>query len=83
MNNNLLKTKTYNQNDNQISTLISGQHKLNVTVTDSGLNIRVNGNAHSLSLFSRSDVASTLFTTGLFRSNLPTDPQSLIYTSHR
>ena len=28
MNNNLLKTKTYNQNDNQISTLISGQHKI-------------------------------------------------------
>ena len=54
MNNNLLKTKTYNQNDNQISTLISGQHELNVTVTDSGLNIRVNGNARSLSLFSRS-----------------------------
>ena len=81
MNNNLLKTKTYNQNDNQISTLISGQHKIKVT-DDSGLNIRVNGNARSLSLFSRSDVASTLFTTGLFRSNLPTDPQSLIYTSH-
>ena len=54
----------------------------NVTVTDSGLNIRVNGNAHSLSLFSRSDVASTLFTTGLFRSHWPADPQSLIYTSH-
>ena len=81
MNNNLLKTKTYNQNDNQISTLISGQHKLNVT-DDSGLNIRVNGNARSLPLFSRSDVASKLFTTGLFRSNLPADPQSLICTSH-
>ena len=81
MNNNLLKTKTYNQNDNQISTLISGQHKYNVT-DDSGLNIRVNGNARSLPLFSRSDVASTLFTTGLFRSNWPADPQSLIYISH-
>ena len=55
-----------------------------VTVTDdSGLNIRVNDNARSLPLFSRSDVASTLFTTGLFRSNSPTDPKSLIYTSHR
>ena len=45
--------------------------KRNVTVTDSGLNIRVNGNARSLSLFSWSDVASTLFTctTGLFRSD--------------
>ena len=70
MNNNLLKTKTYNQNDNQIRTLISGQHKLK----RHGLNIRVNGNARSLSLFSRSDVASTLFTTGLFRSNLPAVP---------
>ena len=32
-------------------------------------------------LFSRSDVALTLFATGLFRSNWPTDPQSLIYIS--
>ena len=55
--------------------------KQNVT-DDSGLNIRVNGNARSLPLISRSDVASTLFTTGLFRSNWPADPQSLIYTSH-
>ena len=52
------------------------------SVTDSGLNIRVNGNVRSLSLFSRSDVASTLFTTGLFRSNWPADAQSLIYISH-
>ena len=50
------------------------------TITEvSGLNIRVNANARSLSLFSRSDVASTLFTTGLFRSNWPPDLQSLIY----
>ena len=55
----------------------------NYNVTeDSGLNLRVNGNARSLSLFSRSDVASTLFTTGLFRSNWLADPQSLIYISH-
>ena len=39
-----------------------------------GLNIRVNGNARSLSLFGRSDVAATLFTTGLFRSNWPAVP---------
>ena len=51
--------------------------KKNVT-EDSGLNIRVNGNARSLSLFSRCDVASTLFTAGLYRSNWPTDPQSII-----
>ena len=55
-----------------------------VTIThNSGLNIRVNGNARSLSLFSRSAVASMLFTTGLFRSNGPTNPQSLIYISNR
>ena len=78
MNNNLLKTKTYNQNDNQISTLISGQHK-KTSQKKPALNIRVDDNARSLSLFSRSDVASTLFTTGLFRSNWPTDP---LYTPH-
>ena len=48
-NNNLLKTKTFNQNDNQISILISSQHKINVrrvTVTyHSSLNIRVDDNA--------------------------------------
>ena len=62
-------------NTNVCSVIVTG---------DSGLNIRVNGNAltRSLPLFSRSDVASTLFTTGLFRSNWPTDPQSLIYLSH-
>ena len=38
-------------------------------VCSSGLNVRVNGNARSLSLFSRSDVASTFFTTGLFMSH--------------
>ena len=55
--------------------------KQNVT-EDSSLNIIVNGNARSFSLFSRSDVASTFFTTGHFRSNWPTDSQSLIYISH-
>ena len=40
------------------------------------------GKRWNSTLFSRSDVASTLFTTGLFRSNWPTDPQSLIYIPH-
>ena len=65
----------------QIITMSIKSVHLSLATEDSGLNIRVNGNARSLSLFSRSDVALTLFTTGLFRSYLPTDPQSLIYIS--
>ena len=56
---------------------------LSLATDHSGLNIRVNCNAHSLSLFGRSDVASTLFTTGLVRSYWLTDHQSLMYISHR
>ena len=53
-----------------------------IVTDDSGLNIRVNVNARSLLFFSRSDVSSTLFSKGLFRSNWPTEPQSLINISH-
>ena len=60
---------------------LASTNKTYVTVTDSGLNIRVNCNAHSLPLFSRSDVASTLFTTGLLGL---TGQQTLspLYTYH-
>ena len=79
MNNNLSKTKHIIKVTTKSVHLSLASTNKSFTVTDSGLNIRVNGNAHSLPLFSRSDVASTLFTTGLFRSNWPADPQSLIY----
>ena len=77
MNNNLLKTKHIIKSVHL--SLVSTNKMSQKTFV---LNIRVSGNTRSLSLFSRSDVALTLFTTGLFRSNWPTDPQTLIYISH-